>query len=880
MKTLIQHLFIALALAAGFAQIASAVTFNITPSTVSNTYNGTIMLQVSNLTSGDTVVVQKFLDLNTNGIVDAGDYLVQQFNLTDGQAGMVIGGVTNLNVPGDNDTTAEQITATLNFQNGDFVQNIAGQYLVVLSSPAGHFSPITNSFNVTQFAFAQKFTGNVVSNSTPVPNAVVLLFPPPRSGNHGPGTPVAGTVANNSGAYSIQAPPGTYVPMAFGNNYVADYSASPILTLGSGATINTNLSLLPATQSISGQIVDASNFGIGLPGVFEPAATQTGLIAIGFTDTNGDFSIGVSPGTWNVGNNDGGLIVHGYVAYQNGTNVSAGTTGIVGPYPKATAMFYGSVKDNLGNPVTKVDIQSYDSNNNVYEQDGYSDTNGNYFVGVVGGLGNGDPWQVSVSSENSPANYLYSQPAFDQNGGTNLAVGQALQINFTAVLATSQITGNVQSSGTNIAGVGVAAFATINSVTYNVNASTDANGNYTLNVASGVWSVGLNCNGGNDSLDNILGPGNYQCPNSQNVTNSGTANFNVLPANAGQIFGYVRNPGSQPVTNVIVYVNNGVGNNSSTNTDGSGYYSFIVGNGNWGVSLDCGQLNSLGYLCVGTNFTSVSGNSIQVDFTLQSTNLPPPMQINTAALPNGTNGIFYSQAFQASGGTPPYHWSIPNYSVPPLGLGLANNGVLSGTPTMNGKFYFDVVVTDAASNTVEEDGLALTILNNPPLPPVAITNVSLPGGAVGVPYSAQLGATGGQPPYNWSLAIGSANPPPGLTLYSSGLISGTPTSGGTYYFQVQAADAYATTTNKVFSIAVTAVVPKPTISSPARLGGQFQMLLNGVSNQNYTLEMSTNLGAPNWITLYVTNNPAANSFLLTDPNATNKQRFYRILVGP
>ena len=235
MKTLIQHLFFALALAAGFAQIASAVTFNITPSTVSNTYNGTITLQVSNLTSGDTVVVQKFLDLNTNGIVDAGDYLVQQFDLTDGQAGMVIGGVTNLNVPGDNDTTAEQITATLNFQNGDFVQNFVGKYLFVLSSPAGHFSPITNSFTVTKFAFAQKFTGNVVSNSTPVPNAVVLLFPPPRSGNHGPGTPVAGTVANNSGAYSIQAPPGTYVPMAFGNNYVADYSASPILTLGSGA---------------------------------------------------------------------------------------------------------------------------------------------------------------------------------------------------------------------------------------------------------------------------------------------------------------------------------------------------------------------------------------------------------------------------------------------------------------------------------------------------------------------------------------------------------------------------------------------------------------------------------------------------------------------
>src|SRR5579859_1588225 len=122
----------------------AAVTFTITPATVSNTYNGHITLQVTGLTSGDTVVVQKFLDLNTNGVVDANDWLVQQFNLTDGQAGMVIGGVTNFNVPGDLDATSGQITTKLNFQNGDFIQQIAGQYLFRLSSPSGHFVPVTS----------------------------------------------------------------------------------------------------------------------------------------------------------------------------------------------------------------------------------------------------------------------------------------------------------------------------------------------------------------------------------------------------------------------------------------------------------------------------------------------------------------------------------------------------------------------------------------------------------------------------------------------------------------------------------------------------------------------------------------------------------------
>ena len=158
------------------------VVFNVTPSAVSNTYTGTITLQIGGLTN-KTVVVQKYLDLNTNGVIDGGDWLVQQFTLQDG-TNFVIGGVTNFNVPGDLNATTGAITATLNFQNGDFVQNIVGNYLFKLSSPGGHFAPITNQFAVTNFPFPQTLTGNVVSNgtSTTLPNAIVLLFPPPQSG--------------------------------------------------------------------------------------------------------------------------------------------------------------------------------------------------------------------------------------------------------------------------------------------------------------------------------------------------------------------------------------------------------------------------------------------------------------------------------------------------------------------------------------------------------------------------------------------------------------------------------------------------------------------------------------------------------------------------
>src|SRR5947207_565662 len=132
----------------------AAVALTINPSSVSNTYSGTITLQVSGITAGDTVVVQKFLDANSNGVIDGADSLVQQFNLTDGQAS-VIGGVTNLNVPGDTNTTAGQITAQLKFQDGDLT--ISGTYAYKLSSPAGHFTPITNLFTVTDIPYPQSF---------------------------------------------------------------------------------------------------------------------------------------------------------------------------------------------------------------------------------------------------------------------------------------------------------------------------------------------------------------------------------------------------------------------------------------------------------------------------------------------------------------------------------------------------------------------------------------------------------------------------------------------------------------------------------------------------------------------------------------------------
>src|ERR1035437_4682317 len=694
----------------------AAVTFTITPSAVSNTYSGLITLSIGGLTNTETVVVQKFLDLNTHGIIDGSDMLVQQFNLTDG-TNFVIGGVTNFNVPGDLNATPGAITATLNFQNGDFVQNIIGKYLYKLSSPAGHFPPLTNNFSVTNFPFAQKFTGLVVSNSTSttVSNAIVLLFPPPRPGHNGPSTPQAGTVANNAGSYTIQAPPGTYVPMAFRSNYVANYTASPVLTLGSGATITTNLTSTNATASISGKVVDANNASIGLPGVMVTAMSANGLLAISFTDTNGNFNVRVTAGQWGIQADDTTLFAHGYLGLQNGTIVTAGATGVTLTVPKATALIYGSVKDNLGNPLPGIDVYAYD-NNNLYQTDGYTDASGNYVAGVLGGLGSNDPWQVEVGNSSSFPNFIFSQSPLSQNGGTNMTVGKVVLQNFTAILATNHITGHVQYNGNPVSGVQVYAYANINGVDYQSWMDTDTSGNYSLNVGNGNWGVGVNCQyGGSDSLDNILGNGNYQCPGNDNVTinnNNGTANFTVQP---------------------------------------------------------CGGV-----------------------------------QILTTSLPDGQVGSYYNQFLFGSTCSGQIYWTLNDPQNFPSGLGLGGNGAIQGTPDTSGTYNFSVNLNDGNGHSTDQN-LSLYIADVSS--PLQVTTTFLAPGQKGVYYSQSLLATGGQPPYQWSLSPVSASLTPNLMLTANGVISGTPATNGTSFFSVRVTDSASATADQALSLSVYSGTP-------------------------------------------------------------------------
>jgi hypothetical protein len=161
--------------------------------------------------------------------------------------------------------------------------------------------------------------------------------------------------------------------------------------------------------------------------------------------------------------------------------------------------------------------------------------------------------------------------------------------------------------------------------------------------------------------------------------------------------------------------------------------------------------------------------------------------IQTASLPNGTTGSAYSSAISAAGGTAPYRWSV-SVGTLPVGLSLSSAGVLSGTPSAAAEYNFTVTVKDS-STPIQSASEAYQIqintgggTNN-----LSVTTNTLTDAVQNVAYNSDLNASGGTTPYSWTLASGTL--PSGLSLDSSGVISGSPTGTGTSKFTVSVTDA-------------------------------------------------------------------------------------------
>ncbi|WP_370149027.1 putative Ig domain-containing protein [Streptacidiphilus sp. EB129] len=173
-----------------------------------------------------------------------------------------------------------------------------------------------------------------------------------------------------------------------------------------------------------------------------------------------------------------------------------------------------------------------------------------------------------------------------------------------------------------------------------------------------------------------------------------------------------------------------------------------------------------------------------------------PAPTFTAPPPAWTHTV-YLDTLTESGGTSPFTWSVSGGGLP-RGISLSPDGNLTGTPTATGTFHFTARVTDARGQSAAQ-ATSVSVSAG-----VSTTFVAPPVAVVGVAHTDRLTAVGGTTPYTWSVNAG--NLPPGVTLTSAGVLSGTPTASGIFPFSVNVTDK----NNGIATASITLVV-KPTL---------------------------------------------------------------------
>lgn len=180
------------------------------------------------------------------------------------------------------------------------------------------------------------------------------------------------------------------------------------------------------------------------------------------------------------------------------------------------------------------------------------------------------------------------------------------------------------------------------------------------------------------------------------------------------------------------------------------------------------------------------------------------ISIKTLTLNSASTGVLFNQQLEYVGGTAPVSWS--NTGTLPAGLTLSPTGVLSGIPTADGSFTFDITVTDANS---AQSTRTFTMLIQSPL---NITSSAVADMTVDTLVSFTFQATGGSLPYKWSLTGGAF--PAGITAFdvNGGNLSGTPTTVGHYSFEITVTDKLGATSSKLYSVNVSSPVTITTTS--------------------------------------------------------------------
>lgn len=639
----IRPIFFALIwMVASAVQSKAAPALSLSADSLLMNHIGYITNLVTGLAAGETVTFERVADLNENGQADAGEPSLRTFKVTDGIQPILGGALVNRNEPGDDNLPGTgTIQVNLPFNAIDAILGRqAGKYIIRATGPSGEAS---KPFAITQPSFPQRVTGfikNSADNSN-VPFAMIVVLV-------GDGDPIGSCRANASGEFSFNAPPGDYGLVPFASGYASTFQS---VSIPADETVVQNLTLTPGTVQISGTVKDAGN-GAGLPAVFVLAQSEgeDSILSGGLTDGTGSYSLSVPAGTFEVRALSEFTSQLGYVGYEEGNIVTAGSTPITLDFTalKATSAVYGRVTDQNGAPISDLKIRARQRTAASLEANGRTTPEGDYVLALTPG-----DWEIQTDGADALG---FRSETFNISVGSNSAV----LTNFTLGRITAHVRGRVvDANGVGISGVFFHGhFGNSNDGSSGMTTSED--GSFDISVWGGEWYFHI----GDDANARGLIDFQYKLTVVDGVDQ--TITF-IVAAPSGSISGFVRNSSGQGLPAISVFASasiNGVIYQSSTNTDASGHYALPVINGSWSLSVTCDDFFPT-YNCPMGTFLTINNNNAAFDFTATPPVVNQPHLLNPRLDRSGGNPIFEmtisgdpgTYQIEASAGIP-FSWNV------------------------------------------------------------------------------------------------------------------------------------------------------------------------------------------------------------------------------